>query len=874
MDVEPQRTQHSLGPFAQSHHNSFLNSHINVVGGNQTIHSNNINGRDTEDGLKLLYQTIAHVGAFHDSEARFPPPKCHPKTRTAVLGDISTWISGGYPYIGEADDDDRSINSDVITDHSIRTQGELSEDIDFYSWEKERRSEGSTRSTRKRHQQHTPAPDHSPESKTPIHWLYGPAGVGKSAIAQTLAERFVISGKSGHLVASFFFSRLDPARNNPKYLFTTIAYCLATYSRDAKLRAAIDDAVRLQPALLGASIDVQFRELILNPLHSLRMKKKDESREQWRKDLARRWENLPKLVIIDGLDECQGEDSQRRVLLTILNAVLDQPRPLRFLIASRPEPTIRDLFSRNCHYNVTTRTELSDNHETSKGIGVLLRDGFKKITMESHRDAMQNVTPPWPPDGVIDDLVQRASGQFIYASTVLKYIGDEYSHPVERLELVLGLPVGDPDAFSDIDILYRQILSSNRNKDRLMRVLGAFLVLQNPLISTTERLYRLPFGSISITLRGLHSVLRIGTDTVEFYHQSFQDFLQDLRRSGEYFIDTSLCHEHIAQCYIKLINDTDVSDFRSFGPYNFLYHVKHAQGNTQFIDALQNFISCDLVGCITKSELASSVKPSVNLNENIHFHLYDHISTIMDIFLCYFQAIAVYPIDFLTQSSHLDQGLYISGLSQEYLPLVSDLEVLFAYVLHWHKWKEFWSDASLRTSHREAGGFLFFQPHFQFLQLGSLMSKPDVCICLSPSTHARCQKKSKSNATSTQSSWQFIKFSKGYSSLFRSYLKYLRLDEPVRPSTSWYASEARWHSLLQKSSYEADLIDELRETIPHIHDASQLRQAILWFQQFPHDMRREQAELVISECTGRITVLQGNKGREDHEEESELQLEI
>ncbi|EEB94165.1 hypothetical protein MPER_07068, partial [Moniliophthora perniciosa FA553] len=57
-----------------------------------------------------------------------------------------------------------------------------------------------------------------------ILWLYGPAGAGKSAIAQTVAET---AREENILVASFFFSRADSKRNNPKYIFLSIAYQLA-----------------------------------------------------------------------------------------------------------------------------------------------------------------------------------------------------------------------------------------------------------------------------------------------------------------------------------------------------------------------------------------------------------------------------------------------------------------------------------------------------------------------------------------------------------------------------------------------------------------------------------------------------------------------
>ena len=54
-----------------------------------------------------------------------------------------------------------------------------------------------------------------------IMWVYGPAGAGKSAIAQTIAE---MCEEKMILLASFFFSRNDPSRSNVNPLIATIAY--------------------------------------------------------------------------------------------------------------------------------------------------------------------------------------------------------------------------------------------------------------------------------------------------------------------------------------------------------------------------------------------------------------------------------------------------------------------------------------------------------------------------------------------------------------------------------------------------------------------------------------------------------------------------
>ncbi|KAF9441419.1 hypothetical protein P691DRAFT_779803, partial [Macrolepiota fuliginosa MF-IS2] len=62
----------------------------------------------------------------------------------------------------------------------------------------------------------------NPERDRSMLWLLGPAGVGKSAIAQTIAEECAADGSLG---ATFFFSRLNN-RNNPHSVIPTIVYQL------------------------------------------------------------------------------------------------------------------------------------------------------------------------------------------------------------------------------------------------------------------------------------------------------------------------------------------------------------------------------------------------------------------------------------------------------------------------------------------------------------------------------------------------------------------------------------------------------------------------------------------------------------------------
>jgi len=66
-----------------------------------------------------------------------------------------------------------------------------------------------------------------------VLWLRGPAGAGKSAIAQTVAEACAARNQ---LAASFFFTRMSAYRNEVKYLFPTIAVQIALSAPETSQR--------------------------------------------------------------------------------------------------------------------------------------------------------------------------------------------------------------------------------------------------------------------------------------------------------------------------------------------------------------------------------------------------------------------------------------------------------------------------------------------------------------------------------------------------------------------------------------------------------------------------------------------------------------
>ncbi|KAF8159157.1 hypothetical protein B0H34DRAFT_391843 [Crassisporium funariophilum] len=232
-----------------------------------------------------------------------------------------------------------------------------------------------------------------------IMWLFGPAGAGKSALAQTIAE---MCFEQGLLLATFFFSRTTPGRNSEKRLIATIAYQIAIAI--PLTRQYIESVINSDPSILSRSLQAQFQKLVVEPL------------EHASSGVADVRSPLPRLVIIDGLDECQDAKLQTYILTTLALAVHKSAPPIIFLIASRPEQHISIAFTIEPLESLSCRLALDDAYEADYDIRLFFKERFREIT--KIHPLKRFIPEPWPSVNVIDELIRKAHGQFIYASTV------------------------------------------------------------------------------------------------------------------------------------------------------------------------------------------------------------------------------------------------------------------------------------------------------------------------------------------------------------------------------------------------------------------------------------------------------------------------
>ncbi|KXN84590.1 hypothetical protein AN958_12271 [Leucoagaricus sp. SymC.cos] len=347
---------------------------------------------------------------------------------------------------------------------------------------------------------------HDPKRKAKILWIHGPAGVGKSAIMQTLAQEDANSPTS-ILGATVFFSKLRQ-RNDPKKLFNTVAYQLAT--RYKNYRRYITDILTKDPKTVEKSMQEQFRRFIIVPFA-----------EQHLFQGSR----LPVLIILDGLDEVE-------------------------------EPHIMNAFShsqiRSSYWTIKIAI---DSNKGRADVEKFLRDRFKEV--RSRYASMLQSNTPWPSEVDFLKVANASSGHFVFAELVSRFIIDEtYGNPVSQLRVIIAAIEATPSAtlrsnpLASLDNLYERILSTIPSDIRpiTMHLLALsfktslfnkFWLICNWLeLSQTDA-----YGA----LRKFHSVLRIpppkevdGLTRLGPFHKSFSDYILSPTRSGQYHIPDSL----------------------------------------------------------------------------------------------------------------------------------------------------------------------------------------------------------------------------------------------------------------------------------------------------------------------------------------------
>ena len=443
--------------------------------------------------------------------------------------------------------------------------------------------------------------------------MHGPAGSGKTALAQSIAERC----KAQHwLAAAFFFSRTAPGRNNGHTLFPTIVFQLI--SSHPEVRPAIRIRLRREPTLLKKSIEVVAEELLIIPFSSwiyiVLCWITDSSFFSW----AFGWVH-PRLIVIDGLDECDNKKIQSHILRAAAMATTRLRRPFRILITCRPEIHIMQTLN-DPTFNYSELDLGKRNADHDHDIQLFLSDKFEELKRNHPLAKYGSFPASWPEPDIIAKITENASGQFIYASVIMAYIESDNHSPKERLSVILGLSPkpGRDTPFDSLDALYMHIFSSVEDVLLLRQILGFMAIPRtegdNLGQYTTPAMIATLLSPVStdrvfLVLDQLRSVISSGDpdSPVKFWHASISDFLLDEERSKDFFVDIQRVHETLARGYLRLLilqSQDPGPDLFFHSKSNFLFFLEHYK-RAHLSEALYQ----DLIGYDFFSAYKAAVKP-------------------------------------------------------------------------------------------------------------------------------------------------------------------------------------------------------------------------------------------------------------------------
>jgi hypothetical protein len=381
-----------------------------------------------------------------------------------------------------------------------------------------------------------------------VYWLTGVAGTGKTTIAQSVAY---MAADRKCLAATFFFSRTSGSadRRRATAVIPTIAYQLA--NRHQMFRDCICAAISNDRDVGERQVAMQAKCLLLDALGG-----------------SRHALPLPLVIVLDALDECDKENGREGgdLIPVLLHSLEKLPFSIRIFITSRPEPSIKNMFSRADIHGSTTGLALHRDIEQSivrEDIGRYLRHEFNKLAQDRH------VPPPFPSNADFEMLVHRAGNLFIYVRTIVMYVSSNVEDPIDQLADVLRTDADRAsEQFAELDALYTQILSRaldgvGRNaaaQCQLRDVLASLVLVQETLpVSALAVLTGIEERQCKMILRCLSSVLlyeHTSHEPVRLMHPSFPDFLTREGRCADarYFVRGIHYHSLLALRCLRIMN--------------------------------------------------------------------------------------------------------------------------------------------------------------------------------------------------------------------------------------------------------------------------------------------------------------------------------
>ncbi|KAF9442926.1 hypothetical protein P691DRAFT_844715 [Macrolepiota fuliginosa MF-IS2] len=334
--------------------------------------------------------------------------------------------------------------------------------------------------------------------------MKGPAGVGKSTIAQTCMEKLKGMGRLG---AIFFFA--VRIQDKAAQFFPTIIYQLCSEFPDYRNL---------------------FQVLVVEPLQELEKKGKGIG-----KRIA---------IFIDGLDECESVNAQCKIISIVAKAPQDRTILLCWAVFSRPEAHIEGTFAIPSIIKITSTSILPISHNTDGDIELYLCSSFENI-LRCHNISLKS---RWPSNDDIHTLVHAANGLFVYVATATEATNTPQS-PFAELDAFYMLIMGciPSDTLPSVLLFLHEMWGLSHNSVPLIsNCLGFSEVMFKAVYNHLSAVVHLqgqdespPYLNADVNWPFQYFIYCELGGSMYFYHKSFWDFSVDPRHSGPFYVLSS-----------------------------------------------------------------------------------------------------------------------------------------------------------------------------------------------------------------------------------------------------------------------------------------------------------------------------------------------
>ena len=333
--------------------------------------------------------------------------------------------------------------------------------------------------------------------------------MGKSVLASQLCT--VASAKEV-LAACFFFQHHKARRNNPKILVQTLAHqlCFSIPQFKDKIERYLNEETIVQ-----MNVFELFTDLVLEPLHSAAKVPK------------------PKLIIIDGLDECDFEERDELFKL-ILREFVKLPEWMRVIMTTRPDQKILRKLTR-----IKTVFELNPNDPRNiNDIKIYLRDILKE------RMQIEDL------ESGLEIMVKKSEGMFLYFHYASEAILQQDTLTVDDLNTLL------PDGIDDFYEQNFRRLYQKLGEEKYQLLFQAITAARSefpqaligPLLNVSDAESKQIIDTVSV-------LLPVHNGYVNVFHKSVRDWLTDRDLAEDLVIDSTLGHSKVADvCYKEFQN--------------------------------------------------------------------------------------------------------------------------------------------------------------------------------------------------------------------------------------------------------------------------------------------------------------------------------